>query len=60
MAYDEVLAGRIRDLIGAEPGLAERKMFGCASEPTTSPRRPSSRAGPGSEKAYARSLPAKR
>jgi hypothetical protein len=28
MAYDEVLAGRIRDLIGAEPGLTEQKMFG--------------------------------
>jgi TfoX-like protein len=28
MAYDEVLAGRIRGLIGAEPGLTEQKMFG--------------------------------
>ena len=28
MAYDEVLAGRIRDLIGDEPGLTEQKMFG--------------------------------
>ena len=28
MAYDEVLAGRIRDLVGAEPGLTEQKMFG--------------------------------
>jgi hypothetical protein len=28
MAYDEVLAGRIRELIGAEPGLTEQKMFG--------------------------------
>jgi TfoX N-terminal domain len=28
MAYDEVLAGRIRDLIGAEPRLTEQKMFG--------------------------------
>ncbi len=28
MAYDEGLASRIRSLIGAEPGLAEKKMFG--------------------------------
>ena len=28
MAYDEALAGRIRDLVGDEPGLAEQKMFG--------------------------------
>lgn len=28
MAYDEELAGRIRELIGSEPGLAEKKMFG--------------------------------
>ena len=28
MAYDEELAGRIRDLIAAEPGVIERKMFG--------------------------------
>ena len=28
MAYDEALAGRIRGLIGAEPGLTEQKMFG--------------------------------
>src|SRR6188472_2769076 len=28
MAYDEALAGRIRDLIGDEPDLTERKMFG--------------------------------
>ena len=28
MAYDEVLAGRIRHLVGAEPGLTEQKMFG--------------------------------
>src|ERR687887_1459253 len=28
MAYDEVLAGRIRELIGDEPGLTEQKMFG--------------------------------
>ena len=28
MAYDEGLAERIRTLIGAEPGLAEQKMFG--------------------------------
>jgi TfoX/Sxy family transcriptional regulator of competence genes len=28
MAYDEELADRIRDLIGAEPGLTEKKMFG--------------------------------
>jgi TfoX N-terminal domain len=28
MAYDEELAGRIRDLVGDEPGLAEQKMFG--------------------------------
>lgn len=28
MAYDEELAGRIRELIGGEPGLAEKQMFG--------------------------------
>jgi TfoX/Sxy family transcriptional regulator of competence genes len=28
MAYDEDLANRIRELIGAEAGLAEQKMFG--------------------------------
>jgi TfoX/Sxy family transcriptional regulator of competence genes len=28
VAYDEELAGRIRGLIGAEPGLTEQKMFG--------------------------------
>jgi hypothetical protein len=28
MAYDEQLAGRIRELIGARPGVVERKMFG--------------------------------
>jgi hypothetical protein len=28
MAYDEALAGRIRELIGDEPNLAEKKMFG--------------------------------
>jgi len=28
MAYDEELADRIRELLGAEPGLAEKKMFG--------------------------------
>jgi hypothetical protein len=28
MAYDEQLAERIRELIGGEPGLAEKKMFG--------------------------------
>ena len=28
MAYDEDLANRIRELIGAEPDLAEQKMFG--------------------------------
>src|SRR5579875_1375267 len=28
MAYDEELAGRIRLLIGDDPGLTERKMFG--------------------------------
>ena len=28
MAYDEVLADRIRELVAGEPGLAERKMFG--------------------------------
>jgi TfoX N-terminal domain len=28
MAYDEGLATRIRELIGAESGLAEKKMFG--------------------------------
>ena len=28
MAYDEQLAGRIRDLVEGEPRLTERKMFG--------------------------------
>ncbi len=28
MAYDEDLAGRIRELLGSEPGLTEQKMFG--------------------------------
>jgi TfoX N-terminal domain len=28
MAYDEALADRIRELIEAEPGLTEKKMFG--------------------------------
>jgi hypothetical protein len=28
MTYDEGLAGRLRDVLGAEPGLAERRMFG--------------------------------
>ena len=28
MAYDDALAGRIRDLVGAEPNLTEQKMFG--------------------------------
>jgi hypothetical protein len=28
MAYDEVLADRIRSLISGEPGLTEKKMFG--------------------------------
>jgi TfoX/Sxy family transcriptional regulator of competence genes len=28
MAYDEDLAGRIRELVALEPGLTERKMFG--------------------------------
>ena len=28
MAYDEDLADRIRELVGGEPGLTERKMFG--------------------------------
>jgi hypothetical protein len=28
MAYDEVLAGRIRELIGPDPELTEKKMFG--------------------------------
>ena len=28
MAYDERLAGRIRDLIQARPGVVEKKMFG--------------------------------
>ena len=28
MAYNEVLAGRIRELLGDEPGLTEQKMFG--------------------------------
>jgi TfoX/Sxy family transcriptional regulator of competence genes len=28
MAYDDELAGRIRDMIGDEPGVTEKKMFG--------------------------------
>jgi TfoX/Sxy family transcriptional regulator of competence genes len=28
VAYDEELAGRIRELIGDQPGLSEQKMFG--------------------------------
>ncbi len=28
MAYDEVLADRVRELLRDEPGLTERKMFG--------------------------------
>jgi TfoX/Sxy family transcriptional regulator of competence genes len=28
VAYDEELAGRIRELVGDEPGLTEKKMFG--------------------------------
>jgi TfoX/Sxy family transcriptional regulator of competence genes len=28
VSYDEELARRIRDLVSAEPGVAERKMFG--------------------------------
>lgn len=28
MAYDEQLAERVRELIGARPGVTERKMFG--------------------------------
>jgi hypothetical protein len=28
MGYDEALAGRIRDLIGPDPELTEKKMFG--------------------------------
>jgi hypothetical protein len=28
VAYDEALAGRIRDLIEGEPGLSEQKLFG--------------------------------
>ncbi len=28
MAYDEELANRIRELVGTEPGLSERRMFG--------------------------------
>jgi hypothetical protein len=28
MAYDEELAGRIRELVANEPGLTEQKMFG--------------------------------
>jgi TfoX/Sxy family transcriptional regulator of competence genes len=28
VAYDEELAGRVRKLVSAEPGLAEKKMFG--------------------------------
>ena len=28
MAYDEALAARIRELVGGEPGITEKKMFG--------------------------------
>ena len=28
MAYDQDLATRVRDLLGDQPGLAEKKMFG--------------------------------
>ncbi|KKJ93343.1 TfoX/Sxy family protein [Micromonospora sp. HK10] len=28
MAYDEHLADRVRDLVGREPGLTEKRMFG--------------------------------
>jgi hypothetical protein len=28
MAYDEELAGRLRDVLGGQAGLAERRMFG--------------------------------
>jgi TfoX/Sxy family transcriptional regulator of competence genes len=28
VAYDEELAGRIRDLVGSEPAFTEKKMFG--------------------------------
>jgi hypothetical protein len=28
MAYDERLVGRIRELVGDQPGLTEQKMFG--------------------------------
>ncbi len=28
MAYDEAIAGRIRDLVASEPGLTEKRMFG--------------------------------
>jgi TfoX/Sxy family transcriptional regulator of competence genes len=28
MAYDEALAGRVREQLAGEPGLTERKMFG--------------------------------
>src|SRR2546430_1715289 len=28
VAYDEGLATRLREMVGAEPGLAEKKMFG--------------------------------
>ena len=34
MAYDEVLAGRIRDLIGPDPELTEKKMFGGLAFPS--------------------------
>ena len=28
MAYDEALAGRVRELLAEQPGLTEKKMFG--------------------------------
>ncbi len=40
MAYDEALAKRIREMVGAEPLLTEQKMFGglaflCRRHPNT-------------------------
>jgi hypothetical protein len=46
MAYDEDLANRIRELIAAEPGVTEQKMFGGwpSSSAATCPSRRAARA----------------
>ena len=48
MAYDQELAGRIRQLIGSDPVLTEKKMFGgpLPSFAATWPSQPAARAAP--------------